>query len=172
MRSLSFCLPMLVATIVGLGCTAQVHARPAAAQPYPPPRPGPAAYGPAHHAGPPVAQHANPQGPAKHGWVFLGDRKVNFRGDKDTIAVTGNKGRFRAIRLHVSGSAMEMFRVRVTFGNGQVYSPNVRLRFERGTWTRRIDLPGKQRVIRKVEFWYRSLAPKSGKAHVKLYGQH
>ena len=36
------------------------------------------------------------------------------------------------------------------------------------TSTRRIDLPGEKRNIKRVEFWYRSLNPKTGKALVEL----
>ena len=65
-----------------------------------------------------------------------------------------------------------MGRIQVTFGNGQVFTPNVRHAFRQGAWTRRIDLPGQQRVIRKVEFWYRSVGAKSGSANVHLFGAH
>ena len=109
---------------------------------------------------------------ATAGLTPLGQRQVAFAGDHDTILVTATQGRFRALRLHVSGSPLEMFRVKVTFGNGQTFEPPLRHVFRQGAWTRRIDLPGKRRVVRKVEFWYRSVGKRSGRARVQLAGQH
>ena len=78
---------------------------------------------------------------------------------------------FRALRLVVSGSPMEMYKMKITFGNQQTHSPKLRHVFRKGSWTRRIDLPGTVRRIQKVEFWYRSVGRHSGKATVKLFGQ-
>ena len=97
---------------------------------------------------------------------------VNFRVDRDVIPVTHKKGGFRAIRIRAAGSPLEMFKVVVTFGNGEKFSPPVRHIFRQGALTRRIDLPGKKRVIRKVAFWYRSIGKRSGKAVIQLFGQH
>jgi len=100
----------------------------------------------------------------------LGQRVVDFRGDRDTIFAS-NQGHFRAIGLHVSGGPLEMYNMRITFGNGEVYSPNVRLRFAQGTTGRRIDLPGGQRIVRRIDFFYRSVGPPSGKATVRVAGR-
>ncbi len=107
---------------------------------------------------------------ASAGFTPLGSREVTFRGDHDTIMVTAREGAFRALRLHVSGSPLNMGRVKVTFGNGQSFAPPLKHVFRQGAWTRRIDLPGKGRVIRKVEFWYRSVGKKSGRASVQVMG--
>ena len=127
----------------------------------PPPPPPPVA------TPPPVPVIA--AGPA--GWVALGKRKVAFGGDHDTIMVTAADGRFRALEIRVKGSPLEMFKMKVTFGNGKSISPALKHFFRQGSWTRRLDLPGKRRIVRKVEFWYRSVGKRSGKATVKLFGQ-
>ena len=106
------------------------------------------------------------------GWVRLGSRKASFKSDRDVISVGAEKGTFRAIELRVKGSPLEMYSVRITFGNGATFEPNLRHAFKQGTWTRRIDLPGGKRSIQRVEFRYRSVGVKSGKADVVLYGQH
>ncbi len=102
--------------------------------------------------------------------VLLGQRKVAFVAERDVIAVTGAEGRFTAIQVQVQDSPMVMHGIRITFGNGEKWSPQTRLRFRRGEWTRRIDLPGGARVIRKVEFVYKSKRARSGRATVKLLG--
>lgn len=104
------------------------------------------------------------------GVIFLGQRKVNFKVDRDVIDVGAYEGHFRALRVHVLDSPLEMFDIRVHFGNGAVFSPATRLVFRRGSWTRRIDLPGQHRIIRRIEFVYKSLKPRTGKAHVRVFG--
>ena len=104
-------------------------------------------------------------------WEKLGSRKVNFVGDKDTIAVTAAEGLFNAIKLDVDDGDLEMYNVVVTFGDGEKFSPETRFVFEQGSRSRTIDLPGAARVIRKVEFLYRSKL-KKGRATLNLFGRH
>ena len=104
-------------------------------------------------------------------WEKLGSRKVNFVGDKDTIAVTAAEGLFNAIKLDVDDGDLEMYNVVVTFGDGEKFSPETRFVFEQGTRSRTIDLPGAARIIRKVEFLYRSKL-KKGRATLNLFGRH
>ena len=106
------------------------------------------------------------------GWVRLGSRKATFKAERDVINVGAKKGLFRAVDLRVKGSPLEMYNVRITFGNGATFEPKVRHNFKQGSWTRRIDLPGGKRNIQRIEFFYRSIGAKSGKADVVLYGQH
>ncbi len=101
---------------------------------------------------------------------LLGQRAVGFGVDRDVIAVGAVAGRFRAVRIHVSDSPLEMFDVRFTFGDGSRWSPDTRYRFEQGSWSRRIDLPGRARVIRRIEFRYRSIGVASGRARVQAFG--
>lgn len=103
---------------------------------------------------------------------LLGTRKVNFGADHDTILVTLLEGTFRAIRLEVDGSAMEMWDIDVFFSNGGHQDINTRLNFGEGSWSRRIDLTGGARGIKKVTFKYKSKKLRSGRATVKLYGIH
>jgi hypothetical protein len=109
--------------------------------------------------------------PAPGGWVTLGERVVNGRGriDRDVIHVGRAGGRFHRLQFVVENSALEMFDMRVYFGNGTVYSPPTRLIFRPGQASQVIDLPGGARVIRKVEFFYRDL-PGGGRARVVLFG--
>jgi len=115
-------------------------------------------------SGPPAGAEVEP------GVFFLGERKVDLSVDRDVIGVGRVKGRFRALRVSVAESPMEMYDIRVTFGNGEVWSPPTRLLFSKKSWTRRIDLPGDARVVRKVAFVYRSRRAASGRALVTLYG--
>jgi hypothetical protein len=65
--------------------------------------------------------------------------------------------------------------VKITFGNGETFSPNTRLLFSAGTMSRVIDLPGSARIIRRIDFFYRStggvIATGANKATVHVYGR-
>ena len=98
-------------------------------------------------------------------------RPVDFRVDHDVIVSAGD-GAFRAIRIEVEGGDLEMFDVKLTFGNGETFSPATRLYFREGTRSRVIDLPGAARIIRRIDFFYRSaLFGAQGRATVHVYGR-
>jgi hypothetical protein len=108
---------------------------------------------------------------AMTGWTRLGERWVERGpGDHDTIAVTAAEGTFHQIALRVEHSALELFDVTVTFGDGQTFSPATRLVFAEDTSSRTIDLPGAARVIRRVDFRYANL-PGSGRAQIELWAR-
>jgi hypothetical protein len=104
------------------------------------------------------------------GWNRLGERWVQHGVDRDHIMVTAAQGRFTRILIRVEHSALEMYNIRVTFGDGTVFSPPTRLVFGQGGTTRTIDLPGGARVIRRVDFLYGNL-PGGGRAQVELWAQ-
>ena len=92
-------------------------------------------------------------------WVKLGKRTVDFRTDHDTIGVGAAKGRFRAIRVHVFRHPVRMLDLKVHFGDGSTQDVALRSLIPAGGHSRVIDLAGGPRVIRKVEFVYRSAGP-------------
>jgi len=103
-------------------------------------------------------------------WEPLGSRRVSFAVDRDVIDVGAREGTFNAIRIEVDGGALEMYNIVLTFGNGDTWSPNTRVVFRQGSWSRLIDLPGPARFIRKIEFWYRSRL-RRGQATVRVFGR-
>ena len=111
-----------------------------------------------------------PAAVARSGWTMLGERSVDGAHDRDVIAVGARDGRFRRIMLVVEHSALEMFDVVVTFGDGSQFSPRTRHVFSADTRSSVIDLPGAERVIRSVEFRYGNL-PGGGKAQLELWAQ-
>jgi hypothetical protein len=103
-------------------------------------------------------------------WDLLGSRRVSFTLDHDAIVVGAREGAFTAIKIEVAGGNLEMYNIRLTFGNGDTWSPNTRVQFQQGSWSRTIDLPGPARVIRRIDFWYRSRL-RRGTATVRVFGQ-
>ena len=107
-----------------------------------------------------------------HPWEHLGSRSVNHTVDRDEIRVGAHDGSFRKIKLRVRNRAVEFGEVRVHYGNGTVQSIDLRRAIPAGGATRDIDLVGGNRVITKVVFWYKTVAPRGEKAVVQLYGRH
>jgi hypothetical protein len=107
----------------------------------------------------------------KKRWRELGSREVDYNVDHDTILVTGFKGDFRKIKLRVENAPVRFIRVTVTFGNGRSQEIAVRSLIRAGGETRAINLPGRERVINKVDFWYESASLRRQKARVTLFGQ-
>lgn len=104
-------------------------------------------------------------------WEHLGARQVKRRGERDTIEVIGSEGRFTKIKLVARGNGIELLDVVVTYGDGSKHEVAVRSVLPEGGETRVIDLPGEARVIRKVDFVYRSRDPDKERATVHLWGR-
>jgi hypothetical protein len=105
------------------------------------------------------------------GWELLGRKDVSFLVDHDTIDVGRSEGRFRELKILVDGAPVEMRDIRVTFGDGETFHPATRLEFGPGSETRAIDLPGGNRIIRKIDFVYRKTSGIFRKATVSVYGR-
>ena len=103
-------------------------------------------------------------------WERLGDSRVDGRQDHDNIRVNA-RGRFRAIRFFVQGGDIEIQRVVVHFDNGADTEVEVRDRIRNGRTTRAIDLPGDERRIRSVEFWYGRENWGRSRPQLVLYGR-
>ena len=102
-------------------------------------------------------------------WTYLGDSHVDGSVDHDSIKVGRSDGSFRAIRLRISGGAINFERVIVRFGNGTQEEIPIRARIPNGGQTRAIDLPGERRMIQSVDLWY-SKDHWSRRPKVTLYG--
>jgi hypothetical protein len=108
--------------------------------------------------------------PAGGPWELLGRRDVDFHVDHDVIEVGKAEGRFAMLRFNVHGGAIEVYDVKVILGDGETVRLPSRLILDRGEG-RMVDLPGDRRVVRRVEFVYRSLKGDSRRATVSLYGR-
>lgn len=115
-----------------------------------------------------------PQMPAfdPKGWTMLGEQTVDGRRDKDTIKVGKYAGQFDQLTMVVLDSDLELRDFVVKFGDNdkERWSPNLKHVFKEGQRSRTIDLPGKDRVIKKIELSYANL-PGGGKAKVQIYGR-
>jgi len=114
------------------------------------------AYSPALHA---ADRHEQRHDETKEdaGWVKLGERKVDFKGDHDVIEVGREEGKFTQLRVRCVQGDLEMYKMRIFFmHDDHPFTPDTKVHFHEGERTHSIDLPGDARTIKKVEFSYRS----------------
>ena len=83
---------------------------------------------------------------AQAAWEQLGCRKVGFLVDKDVIHVGRGEGKFRPIRLQVSGNKVYMMDLKVIYANGTPDDIPVRDEIRDGGQTRALDLKGEATV--------------------------
>ena len=103
---------------------------------------------------------------------LLGQREVDFRADNDVIEVGRSEGRFQKIRVVVRGAPIELRDMKVIFDDDSVIDVPRRSRILRENSDFVIDLPGERRVIQRIDFQYRSVNRREGKATVLVYGRH
>ena len=105
-------------------------------------------------------------------WELLGTKKVNYGVDRDEIDVTAREGFFTGLKLKVKRSPINMHKLAVHFGNGEVEEIELRQNFRAGGESRIIDLPGNKRIIRKIVIWYDTKNLAVGKGLVEIWGRH
>jgi hypothetical protein len=93
---------------------------------------------------------------------------VSFQVDRDAIEVGREEG--RKLRVVVQGGPIELYDMKVHFGDGWVFDPQLRHVFREGSTSRVIDLSGDRRTIRRIAFVYRSVERRDGRATVSVYG--
>ena len=105
-------------------------------------------------------------------WELLGVKKVNYGVDRDEIDVTAQEGFFTGLKLKVKHSPINMHKLAVHYGNGEVQEIELRENFRAGSESRVIDLQGNKRVIRKIVSWYDTKNLARGKGVVEVWGRH
>ena len=106
----------------------------------------------------------------RHGYSWLGERYVNGGADHDVIGVGRADGRFNSIMIVVENAPVEIFDMVVTFGDNERFEPKTRLVFGADSSSRKIDLPGGGRFIKRVDFRYGNLVAGT-RAKVELWGR-
>ena len=88
------------------------------------------------------------------------------------MQVGAKDGGFTKLKVMVTGGALNMHRMVITYMNGTKEEIHLRNSFARGTTSRVIDIKGGQRLIKNIKFVYdtKNLARKKAKIHV--YGRH
>ena len=104
-------------------------------------------------------------------WKNLGAKEVTDKEESDVFHIGSRKGQFRALKLFVSRRAVRFYRVEVTYQNGETTPLEVRALIPAGGESRVLDLPGRDRYISTVKFWYEAASIGQGqRAMITLYG--
>lgn len=103
-------------------------------------------------------------------WVHLGIKEPGFETEKGAVRVTKKKGGFSELVFIVGEADLEISKVVVVFGNGDRWDPKIKQTFKAGSRTRKVDLPGNARWIRKINFEYASMN-KEAKAQLHVFGK-
>jgi hypothetical protein len=103
------------------------------------------------------------------GWTFLGKDTVDGWRDTDRITVRDGKP-YTEVMFVVAGSDVELRNVTITLGNNEKYTLPSNVVFKEGTRTSPIDIPGKVRRIKSIDFAYANL-PGGGRAMVEVWAR-
>jgi hypothetical protein len=110
--------------------------------------------------------------PPPRAWALLGQTTVDGGRDRDRIAIGRAEGRFNSLQLRVTGAPVEFYRVIVSYGDGTNEEVEVRERIPAGGQTRAIDLRGRDRIIKSVDFFYgKGTWRPTARPKVALYGR-
>jgi hypothetical protein len=110
--------------------------------------------------------------PPPRSWALLGQTTVDGQRDRDRISIGRAEGKFNSLQLRVTGAPVEFQRVVVNYGDGTNEEIEVRERIPAGGQTRAIDLRGRERVIRSVDFLYsKGTWRPTARPKVSLYGR-
>ena len=108
---------------------------------------------------------------AQREWIHLGDKHVDGNSDHDKISLGSSEGWFHQLQIRVDDAPVSFKRVVVHFGNGTDEELQFRQIIEAGGSTRAMDLRGRRRIIKSVEFWYEKVSGSTKRPTVRLYGR-
>ncbi len=104
-------------------------------------------------------------------WERLGTRAVNYTLDKDDIHVGAKEGGFTKLKVVVTGGALNMHKMVVTYMNGETEEIELRHNFAKGSASRIIDLNGGTRLIKNIRFFYDTKNLAQSKAKVSVFAR-
>ena len=131
---------------------------------------------------PAQAQREKDRGPdrsdaaeAKRGEVLLGEKRVGFRVDRDTINIGQSEDwfrdrSFRALRFRADGNDVHMLAIKLVYLNGHVEDLRVDRRIRSGG-DLNVTLRGDRSYLKQIEMTYRSRPNFEGQAVVKVFGE-
>jgi hypothetical protein len=108
---------------------------------------------------------------AQRGWIHLGDKHVDGKSDHDKISIGRKEGSFRQLQIRVEKAPVNFQRVVVHYGNGADEELQFRELIAAGEQTRAMDLRGRNRIIKSVEFWYEKVNWGKDRPTVRLYAR-
>lgn len=109
--------------------------------------------------------------PPREQWVQLGCQKVAFLDDHDVLQVGRDAGRFSALKLSVTGTKVDVHRMRVIYANGERDELPVQQEIHSGAESAPVELRGARRAIERIELDYASKPSFKGEATACVLGR-
>jgi len=107
----------------------------------------------------------------EEGWDLLGEAKANFVRDKDGVAVTSNNS-YTAIRFKVENKDIILKDLDIVYQNGDKLTPTIDGEIKADQFSRIIELGPEGKMLRSVEFSYRSTGSLlKSRANVLVFGK-
>jgi len=108
---------------------------------------------------------------SRQAMFYLGKSHVDGRVDHDDIHVGRYEGRFHSVMVEVRHAPIVFDHVVIHYGDGEAQTLPINRFIPPGGNSQWIVLPGGERVIRSVEFWYaRARSEDPDRPEVELYG--
>jgi len=117
------------------------------------------------------AMDVTPQKGIPGQWQLIGSVPVGREPSHDILTLRGFYNDFQALRMSVTGSAMHLDTIAITFGDGTTANIEVRAEIQPGMQSRAFNLPGGRHDILSIEFWHQSVGQFQGPAIVQVFGQ-
>lgn len=105
------------------------------------------------------------------GWHKIAERTVDFKMEKDEIAVMGSD-KFSTLKFKVTEAAINLVSLEITYESGDKQDVKINQEVKAAGESRLIDLKGgAERSIKKIIFVYKTLPnSKDEKAKVEIWG--
>ncbi len=104
-------------------------------------------------------------------WVFLGQRHVTDRAERDSVEVTASEGSFDAIQIRVKRSPVRFYDVTVVYSVGTSDELELKDVIPANGKSRVMDLRGGNRLVRRINFTYEAKSLGRRGAIVEVYGR-
>lgn len=104
------------------------------------------------------------------GWTHIGETVASFKSEDESIMVIG-ADEFSAIKIKVDHAALQIDRLQVFYGSGEMEEIEVKQRIQAGEESEVFQLENPESSIQKVAFTYNTSPNSEGeKADVELWG--
>ena len=105
-------------------------------------------------------------------WEKLGVKQVNLKADHDVLVVSFHEGFYSKVKFVIRKAPLHLKNINIVFGNGENKNVVFNKRFNAGSSTRIIDLPGNKRIIKKIKLNYKTIPSGTGRALLVAWGKH
>jgi hypothetical protein len=105
------------------------------------------------------------------GWELLAKREVSFASSRDVIELPMAAKSLKSLLIVPRMNDIEISGIRITFENGEDYSPDLRLKMKANVDSQTIDLPGAKKRVRRVELQYKKIIRSTRRAAIELWGK-